>query len=34
VNVVAARSAGLLAEEWHHDRGIVVLERLLATHGL
>ena len=33
-NVEGARSAGLLAECWHHDHGIVVLEEMLAGHGL
>jgi putative hydrolase of the HAD superfamily len=33
-NVVAARSAGLQAAEWHHDRGIAALDELLAAYGL
>lgn len=33
-NVAAARTAGLQAEEWHHDRGVEALEALLAGHGL
>lgn len=33
-NVASAREAGLAAEQWHVDDGVVVLLRLLRDHGL
>ena len=33
-NVEGARSAGLRAEQWHHDEGVAALDEHLRRHGL